>query len=346
MLLAVALGAPAGSEAAGRNLHGVTAAPHPTQAQLLRMAQGGARTARVHFNWRLIEPVQGVRDWSDTDVLVANAARAGVALLPYLYESPAWISSNRPTPPIYTPQAQAAWTAYLRELVGRYGNNGVFWTLHPEVPRLPIQAYQVWNEVNLRFYWGSRPNARRYAQLVRLTSAAVKGTDPAAKVILAGLLPFKTVGAGSVPGSKFLRRLYKVKKVGKLFDAISVHPYGKNPAIVMKALREARKDLNLIGARRKPMWVTEFGWTTGGELWDTSPVRAGLSQQAKWVSQTYRKMRKQAKFLRLQRALYFSFSDFDPPGTDYWNARMGLFDLAGQPKPAWFAFAQRAGGTP
>lgn len=98
--------------------------------------------------------------------------------------------------------------------------------------------------------------------------------------------------------------------------------------------------------RELPIWVTEFGWSTGGELWNVSPVRADPAEQARWVKLSYKLMRKSAKRLRLRRALYFNHTDFDPAGTDYWSARMGLFDLNGQPKPAWFAYVRQAGGTP
>ena len=336
---------PAGAEAAGKRLVGVNSIPTPTQAQLNRMAAAGTHTCRVHFNWRLIEGAPGVRDWARIDALVADAARAGVKLLPFILESPSWVSPDPAAPPIYSSGARSAWSSFVAALGARYGANGSFWRLNPGLPRSPIGAYQIWNEVNLRQFWGSRPSPRGYAQLVKLASKALRSTDPTADVVLAGLLPFKSIGVTSVSGHKFLRRLFRVKGMRKHADKVAIHPYATHPRLVLRNLRRARKTLSKARVK-KPIWVTEFGWSTGGELWNVSPVRATPTQQAAWVSKSYRLMRKASKRLRLQRALYFNFTDFDNPGTDYWDARMGLFDLNGRPKPAWFSYARRAGGSP
>jgi hypothetical protein len=328
---------------------GVSATPFPTAPEAQRIARGGVTSVRGVFYWGDVEPSQGaLRNWAKLDAVVAAAASSGVRVLPDLFGTPPWLSgeANSPIPPIYTAQGRAGWAAFVTDLARRYGSNGLFWTLHPELPRVPITDWQLWNEVNLRYYWGSRPNARAYANLIRLTRSALKAGDPASRLVLAGLIPFKSVGAGSVPGSRYLQRLFKVKGIRKQFDAVSVHPYGKSPSVVLKFVGQIRKTLNSIGGRKKPLWVTEFGWTTGGEQWSNSPVRATPAQQANWVSKTYKLMRKQRKFLRLRAAFYFSLKDFDVPGPDLWNARMGLFDLNGQPKPAWFSYVARAGGTP
>ena len=97
------------------------------------MALGGVRTTRVHLAWNSIEPSPGARNWAAFDAQVANAARAGMRLLPFLYESPRWISPTVQAPPIYSLQARAAWTSFLTDLAGRYGTNGSFWALHPEL---------------------------------------------------------------------------------------------------------------------------------------------------------------------------------------------------------------------
>lgn len=346
LVFAISLGSSGSAHAAGKNLFGVSAVPPPTAEQLQRMALGGVRTTRVHLAWSSIEPAPGARNWAAFDAQVANAARAGIRLLPFLYESPPWISPTAQAPPIYSPEARSAWTRFLTDLTARYGTTGSFWTLHPEVPRMPITDWQVWNEVNLRFFWGSRPSPAGYRDLVRLTAAGLRAGDSSAGVILAGLLPFKSVGVQSVAGPRFLQRLFKPRDMRKLVDAVAVHPYGKSPRVVLKGTEEMRVVLDDLGARKVPLWVTEFGWSTGGELWNVSPVRASPEAQARRIAVSYRLMRKSAKRLHLQRALYFSFSDFDEPGIDYWSARMGLFGLDGQPKPAWFAYTRRSGGQP
>jgi hypothetical protein len=333
------------ASAAPKNLFGVNAVPPPTAAQLGKMSAGGVKVVRVNVIWNSIEPAPGVRNWQAMDQLVANAALSGVQLLPFLFGTPAWVSPNGQAPPIYTPQARAAWTSFVSSLTARYGSSGSFWSTYPTVPRLPIKAWQVWNEVNLRFYWGSRPSPKGYRDLLKLTASALRAGDPAAKVVTAGVLPFKSVGVGSVAGPRFLERVFKDRRLRKIVDAVGVHPYGKAPRVTMKGIESVREALTAVRAK-EPIWVTEFGWSTGGELWNVSPVKASPRSQAKWVRQTYRLMKKRAKALRLQRALYFNYSDFDEAGIDYWSTRMGLFGLDGIAKPAWYAYTRQSGGVP
>ena len=42
----------------------------------------------------------------------------------------------------------AAVDAIFRALVGRYGPAGSLWAERPELPRIPIRAWQVFNETN------------------------------------------------------------------------------------------------------------------------------------------------------------------------------------------------------
>ena len=338
---------PAGADAGvPRDFHGVATVGYPPVTELSRAYRGGATAVRQFISWSSVEPTPAERRWQGLDEVVSRVAQSGLELVPVLYGSPSWVSSNPASPPVYSPQSEAAWATFVGDLARRYGSNGTFWTLRPELPRVPIESWQLWNEVNLSFYWGGRPNARNYARLVRLTNEALAVGDPAAKLILAGLLPYKSTGAGSVPGGRYLQRFLRVKGVRKQFDAVAVHPYGKNPKVVLNGLTLARQALDAGGARRAPIWVTEFGWATAGVQLNTSPVRASVGQQARWVSRTYTLMRKQAKRLRLRRAFYFSLSDADQPGEDFWSARMGLLGVDGQPKPAWFSYVRSAGGQP
>ena len=347
------------AEAAGKRLVGVNGVPAPNAVGMARLAAGGTDTIRISVGWRQIEPLPGFRDWVHLDSVVAGATGAGMEVLPVLTHSPKWVSGNNPAaPPIYSGTARAAWSAFITDLVARYGTNGTFWAAHPELPRRPFRYYQVWNEVNLRAFWGGRPNPRGYAELVGLTSRALSA-DPDAKLLLAGLIPYRTASAGSVDGTTYLKRLLKFRALRRHVDAVAVHPYGRVPRVVIKGIERIREVLSPTRTKkpgkriRRPRWVrklpifvTEFGWATGGELWNISPVRADPGEQARWVKRSYKLMRKNAKRLRLRRALYFNVQDFDAEGTDYWSARMGLFDLAGNPKPAWFAYVRRAGGTP
>ena len=83
--------------------------------------------------------------------------------------------------------------------------------------------YQIWNEPNLKKYFIPYPAPKEYAQLLQLSSNAIKSVDPKAKIVLGGM-----PGNGDVKAWTFLDALYKqvkVPNVARYFDAAALHPY-------------------------------------------------------------------------------------------------------------------------
>jgi hypothetical protein len=345
-LACAALLAAGGDRASARTPDGFFGATLPTGQTALSVlptaSAGGVRTLRAQFNWAAVESTPGVRNFAGFDSIVRNAAASNIRVLPMLFGVPAWAADNAATPPI-GPSVRSAWASFTADLAARYGSNGTFWAANPELPRFPITLWQVWNEVNLSFYWGGPPNAREYVNLLALTNGGLRSGDPAARTLMAGLIPFKSAAAGTVSGEKYLSRLLRIKRFRGLTEGVAIHPYGRGAGVASKALVDIRRFLNRNGGRRESLWATEFGWSTGGEGWNSSPFRATPAAQASRVSRVYRAFVKNQKRLKLRMALYFSLTDADQPGTtDDWSAFMGLFDLQGQAKPAWSAFANQA----
>ena len=100
------------------------------------------------------------------------------------------------------------------------------------MPKRPIRIWQIWNEPNFK-YFVARPNPAEYGKLVKLSSAAIKGADPGAKVILAGL--FARPKRGDVDNGKppqayfatdFLEQMYKTTPgIKSKFNGVALHPY-------------------------------------------------------------------------------------------------------------------------
>src|SRR5215213_10020932 len=109
------LALPAASSAAPNPFFGVVGVRYPTQADLDRAAQGGAGTFRMQFFWGNTEPNPGDRFYATTDQLVAEAARAGIDLVPDLSGVPSWISRVSTRPPIYSARQRAAWRSLLTD---------------------------------------------------------------------------------------------------------------------------------------------------------------------------------------------------------------------------------------
>ena len=67
----------------------------------------------------------------------------------------------------------------MAALVQRYGSGGTYWPDHPDVPRLPVIDFEVWNEPNFAAFWCPRPQPARYAKLLlELRSGNPRGSIP------------------------------------------------------------------------------------------------------------------------------------------------------------------------
>jgi hypothetical protein len=328
----VALAGTAGA-AAPRQFFGVVPSGYESSALMQRMAANGVGAVRLRINWGMVEPRQGVRNWTYYDNYLERLAAAGIQAQPYLMLMPGWLP---PRPPIFSSLARSSWTSFLAELAGRYGRNGVFWRQHPHLPYLPLLDWEVWNEPNLSDFWRGRPSPRQYVRLLRLTGAGLRLSDPAARVGIGGLFasPRRRYG---VSLESFLSRIYRVRGARRAFDAVSLHPYASRPKGVVSSSLELRRILNRHRDRKTPIWITEVGWSTGGVGWAKSRFRASEHAQAKFLSRTYRRLIVSRKRLRLRRVVWHAFQDAQP-GTP-WTLNMGLIRNDESAKPSLAAYA-------
>ena len=125
-------------------------------------------------------------------------------------------------------QALAAWRSFLSAAVRRYGPGGTFWAEHPNLPKVPIRDWQIWNEQNADPFFRPRARPRDYARILRAADRAIHGRDRKADVILGGMAEL----AGSrkaIPGPRYLAQLYGIKGIERSFDSAAVHPMRPRP---------------------------------------------------------------------------------------------------------------------
>ena len=203
-------------------------------------------------------------DFSGLDALVAAAAQRGLAVLPVVQATAGW-AARRPGDATSPPRDPATFGRFLSALVERYGPRGSLWDERPELPRVPIRDWQVWNEPNITRYWSEQPFARSYVRAAAgRRTRALHAADPGATVVLAGL-PNKSW--------KALRSIYRAGGRGH-FDAVALHPYTGKPADVLRLVRYARRVMRAHGDARMPIWVTELSWPAAeGKLPQPSAVR-------------------------------------------------------------------------
>ena len=319
---------------------GLTSLFAPTASDAQQMSAAGARSVRLFAYWGLLEPQPGVYDWGRSDSVMQNVAAAGLTPAMQFANVPSWISSEPNRPPIYSSAQIAAWQRFLANWVHRYGPGGSFWAAHPTLPYHPTTSYEIWNEPNLRINWGGPPNPRDYLRLLKVSKTAIRGADPSATIVFGGLFPFPRPEFG-MKALKFLNKFFRGKGAKKAFNVLSLHPYWFTPPGILPQVRLFRKLLNAHRSAKKPIWITELGWTTGGHDWAIAPFKATEAQQAQYLTESFNKLIKARGQLRLQRLFWHDWQDHPDPDTAWLND-MGLLRADGSKKPSYFAYQAEA----
>jgi hypothetical protein len=236
--------------------------------QVDSMVANGVQSIRVAFSWAAAEPyetwskVPAVdRDeyvnvngkpfrFSQIDQIVGAAAQHDVTVLPTVLYTPSWDARNNKRGPVNTPERTGPYGTYLTALIVRYGPHGSFWKANPQIRRLPIRSWQIWNEENLSYYW-PQPYASGYVKLLRTAHTAIRKADPGAKVVLGALtnLAWKSIG-----------QIYRIAGARNLFDVASVNGFTKLPANVILYLRFTRNAMSHFKDGTKPLLATEISW--------------------------------------------------------------------------------------
>jgi hypothetical protein len=216
-------------------------------------------------------------DWylDRADLVVDAARRRGLKVLLTIWRTPSW--ANGGAGELAPPASPADFGNFMSWLAGRF--------------RGRVSAYEIWNEPDSRdFFTGS---VGQYAGLVRAAHPAVKAADPDAQVVLGGPIHNNT---------DWLRAAYQAGVRGS-FDVLATHPYA-GPTDLPPEVPDQRGDnIYLLthvaavhalmvanGDGDKPIWFTEFGWSShansGGEAnWDRGVT---LQQQADYTLRAIR----------------------------------------------------------
>jgi hypothetical protein len=310
--------------------------PSYRNATLAKQSSIGVGLIRQTFHWNQIETRRGKYNFAYYDAYMAATASHGIQVLPILFDPPKFRAPvSRRTSATYPPRHYADLGTFGAAVARRYGPNGTFWAQHPTVPRVPITSYQVWNEPNIKAYWPSGPNPRKYASLLKATAAGIHSVDPQAEIVTAGLPDSRLSRPGNV--YSYVKGLLHAGAASS-FNTLAVNPYGKNSSQILQKLNRFRSLLDHGGASGAGMWVTEFGWSDKGPL---SSFRVGAGGQARQIRKTIPALAAAAGRLRLRGFVYYDWKDakpYPPAYRDFWGLHTGLLQRNGRSKPALNAF--------
>lgn len=289
--LALALLAPPAAGAArtvpqgffGTNWDGEIVLSPPTvqDPEWSRMATTGAESARTAFDWAHAQPTRdGDFRWDRTDHVVTLASEHGLELLPYVLRAPGWAQKYKAS--FSPPKRNADYVRFLRALIHRYGPNGSFWKLHPELPLKPLRAWQIWNEPSKRYQWTipkKKDFAPGYGSLLRASYKAIRKADPGAKVVMAGLPDFSYLD---------LRHLYEKGNIRGHYDIAAVHPYTHTEHGVQKIVGHFKNVLRREHDAKRPVWVTEMGLPASkGKANNGDPLQTTDQGMADFLRESY-----------------------------------------------------------
>lgn len=332
-----ALLVPAGTAtAAPRDFYGVIPQEGLSANDYAALAEGDVGTVRVGFNWASFqfvegqcepEPQVGVCNWTGSDGLVASLAEAGVRVIPTFFGSPSFVNKNPTKPPVKGKDLKL-WRSFVKSAAQRYGRGGTFWRDHEAYGGkvLPIKDWQVWNEQNSKQFWSPNPNPKKYGKLLKASAKSIRKGDRKANIVLGGMF-----ADAKMPFVKFMNGLYRVKKAGRFFDEVAVHPYVPSIAGLKRQLRLARK-----GARGNTgIRVTEIGWSSDG---GGHPLNKGKKGQAKMLRKSFGLLKRKRKSWNITGLNWFALRDTKNRATCEFCRKSGLFNVSGKPKPAWREF--------
>jgi hypothetical protein len=309
-----------------------------SESDVAKLKRGGVGTVRFVLPWQGIETAPDSFRWDRIDAKIDAIREAGAEPLPILYGYPRWLGDEI-LPPVGGLLAELGWQRFLGEVVDRYGSNGTRAAEDPDFE--PISEWQIWNEPNIPSFWGDgQPDASEYVSLLRLSALAIRGADPQAELIAAGLSPARR----GVKPPKFLNQVYRrYDRLGIKpdFDHISLNPYAESVRKSRKQVKAFSDSARRATGRRPRLLIAEIGWASGGPK--RHPATTTKKLQAKRLGRVYRMFERKRKRLRISSVNWYAWRDL-PPDVDgcVFCGDAGLFNSKGRAKPAWAAYRRVA----
>jgi LysM repeat protein len=223
---------------------------------------------KQQIEWKVFEPVRGQIQWRDLDAVVDAADAHNVRLLFSIVKAPLWArnTAQEDGPPA---NYQDYWN-FVSAVAGRYAGR--------------VDAYEVWNEQNLRREWnGDTLSAARYLQLLAGAYNAIKAADPAAIVVSGALAPTGwNDGVTAIDDRVYFDAMY-AGGLASYSDAVGAHPNGwanspssrccrqepdvpshnDHPSFFFRnTMEDYRAIMMRYGDSGTKLWSTEFGWGT------------------------------------------------------------------------------------
>jgi hypothetical protein len=230
------------------------------------------------IEWKAYEPSKDQYQWGSIDYIVDTAHAAGLNVLLSVVKAPAWARGGRVEedgPPV------------------DYGDYGDFVGSMAKRYCSRVQAYEIWNEQNLKREWntGRSLSAKEYVDLLHVAYDRIKAVCPGAIVVSGGPTPVGYTSDVAIDDFVYLRQMYEAG-FQNYCDAVGVHPSGfNNPPdwrypppyseegdcsgfrgnrqfYFLNTIEGYHKIMEAFADGDRKLWATEFGWASIESLAD------------------------------------------------------------------------------
>lgn len=241
--------------------------------------EAGFNWERQQVAWRDVQGTNLLFAWGELDSVVESAQRSKQKLILSVLKSPKWAS---PKTDGGMPENPLDFGNFMYMLARHYKGK--------------VQAYEIWNEQNLKGESGGAVNVGQYIDLLKYGYSGAKYADPNAVVLFGGLTPTEVNNPNvAVDDVKYLQAAYAYQGgiMKNYFDVLGAHPgsnsnspdqlWPDNPgtghcppvyasqegtcwrnkaSFYFRRIEAQYTAMSAAGDGNKQMWLTEFGWST------------------------------------------------------------------------------------
>jgi hypothetical protein len=303
---------------------------------------------KQQIRWGDFEPSKGNIGWGEMDRIVDGLHGADLKILFSVVAPPPWAHGEYGLPHNLQDYAD-----FVGACAARYKGK--------------VQAYEIWNEQNLRRDPEQIVPPDRYVALLKVSYEAIKAQDPNAIVVSGAPTPAGDVAGWAIDDINYLDQLYAAG-MKDYCDAVGAHPSGYNcPATAdwqtvtpeeagigapnfwgpfnnrhhswcFRGTMEGYRNVMLKhGDGNKTIWATEFGWAVSSSPVTNYEYAADntLEKQAQYLVEAY-EMSKSWGWAGVMFLWNLNFAVVNP-GSE--QAQFAIVDSTWQPYPAFHALA-------
>ncbi len=233
-------------------------------AEMVRAA--GFDWVRIQAQWASHEPRPGEWDLRPLERVLPIYAEFGLKVLVSVVAAPEWARDGSGA----IVRDLGTFRAAMRRFAARF--------------RGQVQAWQVWNEQNMAYNVHGPVRVDGYARLLEAGYLGVKEGNPDALVVAGSLTPTGVNDPNlAIDDALYLEAFYELDggKWTRFFDILGAHAnatlnppdtlwpekpgpgpgWRDHPSFYFRRVEQLRAIMERHGDRR-PVWITEFGWTT------------------------------------------------------------------------------------